>query len=179
MDDHDKNIRLAEELAEIAMRLQLSFLVELSSEVQNRNISIQSYTLLGFLKENPGITMYDLALLMGLTKHAIGSLVDNLSHSGLVKRLSNSKYRRSEVGITEKGRELIEGLQCGIVQGVQDIFRDIDPEDIERWVRVYRTLTISRQRNHELALANVFSAKAVMKPRRQRKLDSKTVDAQS
>jgi DNA-binding MarR family transcriptional regulator len=148
METLDQNTHLAEELAEIATQLQRSFLVELSTEVNRGNISIPQYTLLGFLNQSAGLNMSELARLMRHTTPATTGLVERLVDAGLIERFSHPKDRRQVlVRITEKGRELVEGMKRGIVRNIQDIFRDLSQEDIEAWVRVYRT--IMRRSTHQ------------------------------
>jgi len=119
METIDQNTHLAEELAEIATELQRSFLVELSTEVNRGNISIPQYTLLGFLNQTSGLNMSQLAELMRHTTPATTGLVERLVEAGLIERFSHPKDRRQVlVRITDKGRELVEGLKRGIVRNL-------------------------------------------------------------
>jgi len=132
METIDQNTHLAEELAEIATELQRSFLVELSTEVNRGNISIPQYTLLGFLNQTSGLNMSQLAELMRHTTPATTGLVERLVEAGLIERFSHPKDRRQVlVRITDKGRELVEGLKRGIVRNLQELFKDLSQEDIE------------------------------------------------
>jgi DNA-binding MarR family transcriptional regulator len=141
METFQNNVHIAEELAEIATQLQRSFLVELSTEVNRGNISIPQYTLLGFLNQSAGLNMSQLAELMRHTTPATTGLVDRLVDAGLVERFGHPKDRRQVlVRITDKGRELVEGMRRGIVRNILEIFKDISIEDQEAWVRVYRTI---------------------------------------
>lgn len=141
METIEDNVHLAEELAEIATQLQRSFLVELSTEVNKGNISIPQYTLLGFLNQTPGLNMSQLADLMRHTTPATTGLVDRLVEAGLVERYGNPKDRRQVlVRITDEGRELVEGMKRGIIRNILEIFNDLEPEDQEAWVRIYRTI---------------------------------------
>ena len=141
METIEENVHLAEELAEIATQLQRSFLVELSTEVNRGNISIPQYTLLGFLNQSPGLNMSQLAELMRHTTPATTGLVDRLVEAGLVERYGNPKDRRQVlVRITDEGRELVEGMKRGIVRNILELFKDLEPEDQEAWVRIYRTI---------------------------------------
>ncbi len=141
METIDQNTHLAEELAEIATQLQRSFLVELSTEVNRGNISIPQYTLLGFLNQTSGLNMSQLAELMRHTTPATTGLVERLVEAGLIERFSHPKDRRQVlVRITDKGRELVEGLKRGIVRNLQELFKDLSQEDIEAWLRIYRTI---------------------------------------
>jgi DNA-binding MarR family transcriptional regulator len=151
MESFENNVHLAEELAEIATHLQRSFLVELSTEVNNGKISIPQYTLLGFLNQSSGLNMSNLADLMHHTTPATTGLVDRLVEAGLVERFNHPKDRRQVlVRITDNGRELIEGLKRGIVRNILEIFKELEPDDQEAWVRIYRAI-IRRSTAHHAA----------------------------
>jgi len=135
------NQALAEEIAEIAIQLQRAFLVELSQEVNKGSISIPQFTLLGFLNQSTGLNMSQLAELMRHTTPATTGLVDRLVDAGLVERFSHPRDRRQVlVQITDKGRELVEGMKRGIVSDVTETFSELDAEDQEAWVRIYRAI---------------------------------------
>jgi DNA-binding MarR family transcriptional regulator len=85
--------------------------------------------------------MSQLAELMRHTTPATTGLVERLVEAGLIERFSHPKDRRQVlVRITDKGRELVEGLKRGIVRNLQELFKDLTQEDIEAWVRIYRTI---------------------------------------
>ena len=67
--------------------------------------------------------------------------MERLVEAGLIERFSHPKDRRQVlVRITDKGRELVEGLKRGIVRNLQEIFKELTQEDIEAWLRIYRTI---------------------------------------
>ncbi len=76
-------------MAEVVTQIQRTFLVDLSTQVSQGNISIPQYTLLSFLYQASGITMSRLAELMEHTSPATTGLVDRLVSSGLVERFGN------------------------------------------------------------------------------------------
>lgn len=132
---------LAEEIAEIATQLQRAFLVELSQEVNKGSISIPQFTLLGFLNQSSGLNMSQLAELMRHTTPATTGLVERLVEADLVERFSHPSDRRQVlVQITDKGRELVEGMKRGIARDVTETFEELEPEDQEAWVRIYRAI---------------------------------------
>ncbi len=137
----DNQTAIAEELAEISTQLQRNFLVELSSSVTKGNISIPQYALLSFLNQSPGLNMSQLAGLMRHTTPATTGLVDRLFAAGLVERYGHPDDRRQVlVRITEKGRNLVEGMKRDIVQKIMGISQDLSGEDIETWLRIYRVI---------------------------------------
>ncbi len=155
MESFDNNVHIAEELAEIATQLQRSFLVELSTEVNRGNISIPQYTLLGFLNQSTGLNMSQLAELMRHTTPATTGLVDRLVEAGLVERFSHPKDRRQVlVRITDKGRELVEGMKRGIVRNIMEMFKELSHDDQEAWVRIYRTIIRRCSAHHAATTAN-------------------------
>jgi DNA-binding MarR family transcriptional regulator len=96
--------------------------------------------------------MSQLAELMRHTTPATTGLVERLVEAGLIERFSHPKDRRQVlVRITDKGRELVEGLKRGIVRNLQELFKDLSQEDIEAWLRIYRT--IIRRSTQQLAAA--------------------------
>ena len=76
-----------------------------------------------------------------------------LVEAGLIERFSHPKDRRQVlVRITDKGRELVEGLKRGIVRNLQELFKDLTQEDVEAWLRIYRTI-IRRSTQQQAAKA--------------------------
>lgn len=141
MTTQTDNQPLADEIAEIATQLQRAFLVELSKEVNKGSISIPQFTLLSFLNQSSGLNMTQLADLMCHTTPATTGLVDRLVEAGLVERFSHPRDRRQVlVQITDKGRELVEGMKRGIAHDVTETFEELEPEDQEAWVRIYRAI---------------------------------------
>jgi DNA-binding MarR family transcriptional regulator len=85
--------------------------------------------------------MSQLAELMRHTTPATTGLVERLVEAGLIERFSHPKDRRQVlVRITDKGRELVEGLKRGIVRNLQELFKDLTQDDVEAWLRIYRTI---------------------------------------
>ena len=134
-------LQLAHELAEVSTQIQRSFLVDLSTQVSQGNISIPQYTLLSFLNQTTGITMSRLAELMEHTSPATTGLVDRLVSSGLVERFGNPTDRRQVlVKITDKGRDLVEKIKANIVSQILEIAKELSEEDMQAWVRIYKTI---------------------------------------
>jgi DNA-binding MarR family transcriptional regulator len=93
--------------------------------------------------------MSQLAELMRHTTPATTGLVERLVEAGLIERFSHPKDRRQVlVRITDKGRELVEGLKRGIVRNLQELFKDLSQEDIEAWLRIYRTIIRRSTQQH-------------------------------
>ncbi len=145
-------LQVVHELAEVVTQIQRTFLVDLSTQVSQGNISIPQYTLLSFLYQASGITMSRLAELMEHTSPATTGLVDRLVSSGLVERFGNPTDRRQVlVKITEKGRELVEKIKANIVLKLIDISKELSEDDLQAWLRIYRTMVSHYTRTVGLA----------------------------
>ncbi len=138
----DQSVKHAHALADTMTQIQRSFLVDLSTQVSQGNISIPQYTLLSFLNNSDGITMSKLAELMEHTSPATTGLVDRLVIAGLVARYGNIQDRRQVlVKITDKGRELVERIKRNLVYHILEISKELSHEDMEAWVRIYQTVS--------------------------------------
>ncbi len=136
---HNDNRKQAEELAEIILNLHRSLLIKLSSKLSNGKISIQQFTLLGFLYHTPNLTMTQLANKMGHTTAAATGLVDRLQDAGLIERTGEAMDRRKKiVRITKSGLSVYEGLKAEMADNVLKIFTAIGSDDQAAWMRIYR-----------------------------------------
>ncbi len=145
-------LQVVHELAEVVTQIQRTFLVDLSTQVSQGNISIPQYTLLSFLYQASGITMSRLAELMEHTSPATTGLVDRLVSSGLVERFGNPTDRRQVlVKITEKGRELVEKIKANIVLKLIEISKELSEDDLQAWLRIYKTMVAHYTRPSGLA----------------------------
>jgi DNA-binding MarR family transcriptional regulator len=144
-------LQVVHELADVVTQIQRTFLVDLSTQVSQGNISIPQYTLLSFLYQASGITMSRLAELMEHTSPATTGLVDRLVSSGLVERFGNPTDRRQVlVKITEKGRELVEKIKANIILKLIEISKELSEDDLQAWLRIYKTMVAHYTRSSGL-----------------------------
>jgi DNA-binding MarR family transcriptional regulator len=129
------------ELERIATLLQRRFLLDLFRQTSAKQLSIPQFTLLGFLAAESGVPMGVLAKRMGHATSATTGLVDRLEAVGLVKRHAQEGDRRQKlVGITAKGKELMERLQGELRHHLSEILGQLEPGDQDAWVRIYRVM---------------------------------------
>lgn len=129
------------ELERIATLLQRRFLLDLFRQTSAKELSIPQFTLLGFLAAESGVPMGVLARRMGHATSATTGLVDRLEGVGLVKRHAQEGDRRQKlVGITAKGKELMERLQGELRHHLSEILGQLEPGDQDAWVRIYRVM---------------------------------------
>ena len=132
----------AEELAEIVMRMQRKFLLNLSEELSRGNVSFPQYFLLGYLDKQEVITMSGIAAKMGHTTAAATGLVDRLEKLEYVQRSHALDDRRKVmVRITKKGSGLVAEIRRDMVDKIMTLLREhLTPEEGRAWVQIYRKI---------------------------------------
>ncbi|MCF6314268.1 MAG: MarR family transcriptional regulator [Verrucomicrobiales bacterium] len=115
----------ADQLADFIMFTQRSFLLDLSNELNNGNVSYAQFFLLGYLAEEEYLTMTDISKKMGHSTAAATGLVDRLEKLGYVQRLHAADDRRKVmVQISRKGIELVKRLRDVIAKNVTSAMAD-------------------------------------------------------
>ncbi|MEO7933156.1 MAG: MarR family transcriptional regulator [Chthoniobacterales bacterium] len=133
--------RDAEELANIIIVLQRCFLMNLSKELSNGNVSFAQYFLLGHLDQSGVATMSEIALKMGHTTAAATGLVDRLENLGYITRCHCTDDRRKViVKITEKGQSLVHRIREDMVRNVQKVMEHLTPDEQSSWLHIYQKI---------------------------------------
>ena len=132
----------AEELAEIVMRMQRKFLLNLSEELRFGNVSFPQYFLLGYLDKQEVITMSGIASKMGHTTAAATGLVDRLEKLEYVQRSHALDDRRKVmVKITKKGSGLVAEIRRDMVDKIMTLLREhLTAEEGRAWLQIYRKI---------------------------------------
>lgn len=145
-----KSTHIIQELSEIAFQMQLSFLIELSTELDRFDMTISQYALLCFIHHSPGLNMTRLAKLTGHRSHGITVPVERLIATGYAERhIHPSDRRQILIYVTHKGRSLAESLEKNIETDLKKIFQDLSQTDIEAWLRIYRVVLVHSGRSQE------------------------------
>ena len=109
-------------LADFIMFAQRSFLLDLSQELNEGNISYAQFFLLGYLANEDFLTMTDISKKMGHSTAAATGLVDRLEKLGYVQRLHAADDRRKVmVQITRKGIDLVSRLRNIIAENISEV----------------------------------------------------------
>lgn len=112
----------ADRMADFIMFAQRSFLLDLSKELNQGNISYAQFFLLGYLSSEDYLTMTDISKKMGHSTAAATGLVDRLEKLGYVQRLHAADDRRKVmVQITRKGIDLVGTLRDTIAQNIEAV----------------------------------------------------------
>lgn len=109
-------------LADFIMFAQRSFLLDLSKELNNGNISYAQFFLLGYLANEDYLNMTEISNKMGHSTAAATGLVDRLEKLGYVQRLHAADDRRKVmVQITRKGIDLVTRLRDSIAENISSV----------------------------------------------------------
>jgi DNA-binding MarR family transcriptional regulator len=132
----------AERLADIFTALQRCFILTLSKELGRGNVSFPQYCLLGFLANQPYLTMTEIAQKMGHTTAAATGLVDRLERLGHVRRLHAQEDRRKIlVEITASGTALVSEVRDDMVGNVLRIMETLTPAEQKAWLQIYEKVS--------------------------------------
>ncbi|MDF1739897.1 MAG: MarR family transcriptional regulator [Verrucomicrobiales bacterium] len=131
----------ADRLADFIMFAQRSFLLDLSKELNQGNISYAQFFLLGYLANEDYLTMTDISKKMGHSTAAATGLVDRLEKLGYVQRLHAADDRRKVmVQITRKGIELVSRLRNIIADSISQVMVAQESGDDEAIQPIYTQL---------------------------------------
>ncbi|MEA3188269.1 MAG: hypothetical protein QOD99_2099 [Chthoniobacter sp.] len=130
-----------ERLAEIFCVLQRRFLLDLSKELSRGNVSFPQYFLLGFLSQQPFLTMSEIAGKMGHTTAAATGLVDRLEILGLVRRTHATDDRRKiEVQSTPQGTALVRQIRNDMVNNLSTLMTTLEVDEQLAWIEIYEKI---------------------------------------
>lgn len=131
----------ADRLADFIMFAQRSFLLDLSKELNEGNVSYAQFFLLGYLANEDYLTMTDISKKMGHSTAAATGLVDRLEKLGYVQRLHAADDRRKVmVQITRKGIEMVTRLRNSIAESITEIMEAQEKGEEEDIQPIYSQL---------------------------------------
>ncbi len=120
------------------MAMQRCFLLRLSRELSEGNVSFPQYFLLAALDHQEVLTMSMIAQKMGHTTAAASGLVARLENLGYVTRANPPEDRRKVmVCITAKGTALVRRVREDMVGNLMKMMTQLTPEEQRAWVQIY------------------------------------------
>ena len=132
----------AEKLADIFTSLERCFVLTLSKELSRGNVSFPQYCLLGFLAQQPHLTMTEIAQHMRHTTAAATGLVDRLEKLGHVRRTHGIADRRKIlVEITLSGAALVHEARDDMVCNLVKIMAHLTKVEQKMWVQIYEKVS--------------------------------------
>lgn len=120
------------------LAMQRCFLLRLSRELAEGNVSISQYFLLAALDQQEVLTMSAIAQKMGNTTAAASGLVGRLENLGYVVRSVGPDDRRKVmVCITDKGSALVCRIREDMVGNLMKVMTQLSPSERTAWVQIY------------------------------------------
>jgi len=133
------NIKLIAEFVNKAIKVKR--LIEQSSSIENKAISMLQFQALELIKSNPKITVGALAKSLAMSLSSTTQLTNRLVNAKLIKRETNPDDRRVVfLSIAEGGDEEIKLLKKQSVSKQFKIFTSIPEEDMKEMIRIFSNI---------------------------------------
>jgi MarR family transcriptional regulator for hemolysin len=86
-----------------------------------------------------GVRQVTVAQAAGMESPSLVRLLDQLCHSGYVRRTEDANDRRAKcLSLTETGRELVQAVEVELVRLRNEVLEGIDQSDLEATLRVLK-----------------------------------------
>lgn len=122
----------ADRLADFVLFTQRSCILNLSTKLNQGNVSFPQFFLLAYLSSEEYLTMSDIAKKMGHSTAAATGLVDRLEKLGYVERVHAAEDRRKiMVRITQLGVELVSRMRKEIASDLAGLMAEMDEDQVE------------------------------------------------
>lgn len=115
----------AQELADFILYSQRSCMLKLSPQLTKEKLSYPQFFLLAYLAEEEGISMSNIAKMMGHSTAAATGMVDKLQDLRYIKRSTAAADRRKIlVHITQQGKELVSQMRQNIAEELSSMLHE-------------------------------------------------------
>ncbi len=112
----------AQKLADFILSTQRSCILRLSPELSKEKLSYPQFFLLAYLAEGEGLSMTNIAKMMGHSTAAATGMVDKLQELGYIHRSTAAADRRKIlVHITESGLNIVAEMRNNLVDDIADM----------------------------------------------------------
>ncbi len=109
----------AQKLADFVLFSQRSCVLRLSPELVKEKLSYPQFFLLAYLAEEEGLSMSNIAKMMGHSTAAATGMIDKLQELGYIHRSTAAADRRKVlVRITEKGMTIVQHMRNNLVEDI-------------------------------------------------------------
>lgn len=120
-------LTVANQLRPVLLRLAR----ELRKETETLGVTARQVTLLWLIRQNPGLSLRELAAEEGISAPALSGYVDRLERAGLIERMRDPHDRR-RVGLTltEDGSRLLKRVRARRTTWLADRLRGLSDDEI-------------------------------------------------
>ncbi len=127
----------AQKLADFVIFSQRSCMLRLSPKLSEGRLSYPQFFLLAYLAEEEGLSMSNIAKMMGHSTAAATGMVDKLQELNYITRSTAAADRRKIlVRITSKGRQVVEQMRSNIAQDFADMMQTSNSSSIKQASKV-------------------------------------------
>lgn len=127
--------------------LKVKSLVEQSSTVEEKKITLLQMRTLNFVEDNPGCSVSDLSNELMISLSATTQLTNRLVEAGLMLRESNHEDRRViKLYIDKKGYREIASFRKSLFQTHFSVFSDIPESDLQYMIKIFKRLLNSNKK---------------------------------
>ncbi len=124
-----RDAKEAQKLADFILFSQRSCILRLSPELSKEKLSYPQFFLLAYLAEGEGLSMTNIAKMMGHSTAAATGMVDKLQELGYIHRSTAAADRRKIlVHITDSGRSIVEEMRSNLVEDITDMLSQSNSE---------------------------------------------------
>lgn len=139
--DEDRYRPDAEKLTDIITVLRRCFIINLSKELNQGDISFPQYFLLGYLTQQSSLSMTEIARKMEHTTAAATGIIDRLERLGYVQRTHAKDDRRKIlVKITRRGCTLVTKVHEDMIGGVLNVMSHLTENERKMWLCIYEKI---------------------------------------
>ncbi len=104
---------------------------QLRKETESLGITSRQATLLYLIRQNPGLSLRELAESEGISAPALSGHVDRLEHAGLVERVrSGTDRRRVGLALTDEGSKLQRRVRARRTTWLAERLDGLDPDEL-------------------------------------------------
>ena len=120
-------LAVANQLRPVLLRLAR----ELRKETESLGVTARQVTLLWLIRQNPGLSLRELAAEEGISAPALSGYVDRLERAGLIERVRDAGDRR-RVGLTltDEGARLLKRVRARRTTWLAERLRELQPEEV-------------------------------------------------
>lgn len=130
-------LTVANQLRPVLLRLAR----ELRQETEQLGVTSRQVTLLWLIRENPGLSLRELAAEERISAPALSGYVDRLEKAGLVGRVRDEHDRRRVgLALTGEGERLLKRVRARRTTWLADRLKGLDDDDLEAIERAIEPL---------------------------------------
>ena len=105
-------------------------------------ISKNQIKIINVLYQNDGLTATEIGKMLDIEKGSLTAMVDQLKAMGLITRtIDVNDRRRVLLSLTAAGIEHMDKMMEVYSEAMADLFREVDPQDMEEFIDHLRHLT--------------------------------------